>query len=182
VATEDRTVQSTGSHSIKVDTNGYFAGARIRFPEPIDITAQKNDPHGFLEFIIKFRQGTLRERLQQAAQRRGQGGPGGPGGFAGSGMMSGGGGPGAARPQGGFAGSGMMGGFGGANQAITPDTTKLRVVLGCAEGTFIANEFPVSLQPARTQDWFAVAIPFIAFKGLDAAQSANVREIRGRSG
>jgi hypothetical protein len=54
----------------------------------------------------------------------------------------------------------------------------MKVILNCEEGSFVASNFPVVLNPADQEGWFSVAIPFVAFKGLDKAQSAKVKEIR----
>jgi hypothetical protein len=155
MAAEDRTYKTGGDNSIKVDTSGYYAGGRIVFEEPKDITEQKNDPYGFLEFVIRFQQG--RARPSQAAN------PMYPSSEGSSGDSS--------------MGYAEMG-YPGAMQAITPDTKKLKVNLICEEGTFTASNFPVTLFPAREEGWFSVAIPFVAFKGLDKPATAKVKEIR----
>jgi hypothetical protein len=218
VATEDRQYKTIGDNSIKVETNGFYSGARLEFTTPRDLTDQKNEPYGFLEFVIRFQPGTIKP----AAERRGGpngkvGGPngfGGPGGYGGSSGSSGYGGssgssgygssPGGAGfgsssgssssgfPggfPGGFTGSsggytGLPGGYGGpggeggGEKPLTPDTKEMRVALICDEGSFVASRFPVLLTPAREEGWFSVAIPFVAFKGLDKVQSAKVKEIR----
>jgi hypothetical protein len=89
--------------------------------------------------------------------------------------------PGGGFPGGGFPGGGFPGGgFPGSGQEeqVAPDTTKLKVALVCEEGTFVASNFPVQLNPAREEGWFLVAIPWVSFKGLDKAATAKVKEIR----
>jgi hypothetical protein len=68
--------------------------------------------------------------------------------------------------------------MGGGEQTLTPDTHKMKVVLVCEEGTFVASHFPVMLQPAQEEGWFSVAIPYVAFKGMDKAQTVKVKEMR----
>lgn len=204
-AVEDRTTKSTGDSSIRVETNGYYAGARLEFERPKDITDQKNDPYGHLQFIVKFQPGTLKQKRQQLAQQRSQGGAGGfgsgsgdsgslgPGGDFGSGSGFGDSGLGSSGGSGGFGpggfgpgGPGGEGGFGpggegygmGQQQTLEPDTSKLKVILVCEEGSFVASNFPVVLLPASTQDWYSVAVPFVAFKGLDKTPTARLKEIR----
>jgi len=170
-ATADRAYKTVGANSIKVETNGYYSGARIEFEVPKDLTATKADPFAFLEFIIRFQPGTRRTQ-----QNMGSGGPGSPGGLGAAGAP-------------GNEGSGSFGagfpGFGpgipgamGAGEAIVPDTRRLKVVLKAEEGMFVASNFPIALFPAAEEGWFAVAIPFVAFKGLDQAQTCKVKEIR----
>lgn len=203
-ATPDRTYKTTGEASIKVDTNGYYSGARIQFDTPRDITAVKTDPYGCLEMTMKFQQGTQDDDSPGNANGAPPGfagfpgmGPGGGGMRGGSGSGSGGSRrtrgrssqPGAGTPLGGAGIPGLPGGFpgfpgggipGGANgeEEIIPDTTKLKVVLVCQEGTFAATNFPITMNPARDEGWFLVAIPWVSFKGLDKVQTARVKEIR----
>lgn len=169
-AVEDRSVRLTGDASIRLETNGYYAGGRIIFETPRDVTAQKNDPYAFLEFVARFQPG--RRRQQQP-----MGYPGGyPGNFEGSSSDL---------PVSGSSteGYGYPGGFPGFSpgtppQNLRPETQKLKIVLICEEGTFVASNFPLYLLPAREEGWFSVAIPFVAFKGIDRAATARVREIR----
>jgi hypothetical protein len=182
-AVEDRTQKATGDASIRVETNGYFAGARIEFERAKDITDQKNDPYGHLQFIVKFQPGVIRQRRQQQLAQGGAGGPGGfsdsgSGGFSDGGSGSGSG----ASDSGGFGAPGFGApGFPGdpsSQQSIQPDTAKMKVILRCEEGTYVATNFPVVLLPASTEGWYSVAIPFVAFKDLDKAPTARLKEIR----
>ncbi|MCC2672822.1 MAG: hypothetical protein K0Q72_5294 [Armatimonadetes bacterium] len=162
LASEDRTYRTIGDNSIKIETNGYYAGARITFDQPRDLTEQKQDPYGFLEFIIRFQPGK--------AKPASTGGPGGP--MAGAY-------PGSSGNEGASAGAGdfLMGSPDG-EQALNPDTHKLKVVMVCEEGTFVASHFPVMLQPAQEEGWFSVAIPYVAFKGMDKVQTVKMNELR----
>lgn len=221
-ATEDRTYKAAGDVSIKVETAGYYSGARIEWDRSIDISPQKGDPFGFLELTIRFQPGTLRNRSTTTtpgsfpgaaggvpsslgpgaafpgggssgfgAAFRGSGGsfPGGsrrsggaisgsggfPGGFAGasSGFPGGYPGSGFGAAYGGLGGAGGVGG-----QSAAPDTHKMKLLLVCQEGSFAATDFPVVLNPARDEGWYTVAIPFVAFRGLDRASTARLKELR----
>ncbi|MFN3648989.1 MAG: hypothetical protein ACK47B_05355 [Armatimonadota bacterium] len=191
-AAEDRTYRTAGGEaSIKVDTNGYYAGARLIYNQPRDITAAKNDPHNYLGMTVRFQPG--RPKPQRGGGTYG-GYPGGPGG--GSGGSSGGpgypgggsggssGGPGYPGGPGGYPGGpggypGGPGGFGDSSGSITPDTRKMKIILVCDEGSFVATNYPVQpLVPSGEDGWYSVAVPFVAFKGLPEAKTANLREIR----
>lgn len=174
-AQADRQHKTIGENSIRVETNGFYSGARVEFENPKDITAQKADPYGFLEFIIRFQPGTRRNQSSGGAGGYPGGGAGYPG-AGGSGAPGGPGGPGGPPPE--FGGGYPGGGAGGGEESIAPDTRKMKVVLVCEEGTFTATNFPVALFPATEEGWFSVAIPFVAFKGLDAAPKATVKEVR----
>ena len=169
LATEDNTYRTIGDKSIKIETNGYYSGARISFDQPRDLTEQKQDPYGFIEFIIRFQPGK--------AKPASSGGP-----MGGYPSGSGGGSP--SGPSGGEFGTGSPaggypGGDGGSGeQSLSPDTHKMKVVLVCEEGTFVASHFPVTLQPAQEEGWFSVAIPYVAFKGMEKAQTVKVKEMR----
>lgn len=179
MASEDGAYKTIGDASIKVETNGYYSGARIQFESPKNITDQKNDPYGFLEFTIRFQQGTQKKNTNMSGGSDGPlGGSGGSGGSppgfggapaGGSGGLDGG-------P--GFPGGLGAPGGGAQGETLTPDTRKLKVLLNCTEGTFVSSNFPVALFPAQEEGWFSVAIPFIAFKGLDKAETVNVKEVR----
>jgi len=163
MAAEDRTYKTAGDASIKIETGGYYAGARLTFVQPKDLTSQVKDPYGFLEFVIRFQPGRPKRQMQ-------------------AGYGSGSGGNSGADPQ--FNPGGAM--YGGDQQSLTPDTKKLKVVLTCDSGTFVASNFPVTLFPASEEGWFSVAIPFVAFKGIvngntqtiDKVDSAKLHEMR----
>jgi hypothetical protein len=183
-ASPDPTQRTVGGTSVKIETNGYYAGGRIQFLSPKEITEQKNDPYGYLEFIVHFEPGTLRQK--QASNQGNAGGPGGPGrggpgrGGGASGGFPGGGFPGGGFPGGGFPGFPGAGGLGarGGEQSVAPDTQQMKVILICEEGVYTATNVPVTLNPSATDNWYSVAIPFVAFKGLDKAPTARVKEIR----
>lgn len=174
LAKEDRNNKAGGDSSIRVDTGGYYAGARIQFESPKDLTDQVKDPYGFLEFIIKFQPGKPKPVKANTNPGSGSGGapgapgfPGAPGSpaFPGSEMAFPGGAPGAP-------------GAPAAPTALTPDTKKVKVLLIADNATYVASNFPVALFPAREEGWFSVAVPFVAFKGLDKAESLKLNEIR----
>ncbi len=102
-AVEDSTHKYAGDVSIRIETNGYYSGGRIILPQPKDITAQKNDGFGMIEFAARFVPGTLKQKRE--SQRGSQGGAGGLGGL--------GGGPGGVGGIGGLGGVGGVGGIGG---------------------------------------------------------------------
>jgi len=184
-AQSDGAYRTIGERSIRIETNGYYAGGRMEFTKPRDITDVKNDPYAYLEFICRFQPGTLKKK-DSTTPGGASGFPGGPGGglggfggpppgFGGAGGRGGGMGGGGAFP--GFPGA--VGGAGSSSQeAISPDTSRIKVVLNCAEGSFVASNFPVVLNPAEQEGWFSVAIPFVAFKGLEKAPTAKIKEIR----
>jgi hypothetical protein len=166
LAAEDATYRTIGDKSIKIDTNGYYSGARITFDQPRDLTDQKQDPYGFMEFIIRFQPG----KAKPASSGPMGGYPGGAGGLSDGPPMG--------AEFGGTGGYPGAGAGAGAEQSIAPDTRKLKVVLVCEEGTFVASHFPVMLQPAQEEGWFSVAIPYVAFKGMDKVQTVRLKEVR----
>lgn len=185
MAVEDRATHAMGDASIRVQTNGYYSGARLQFEVPRDVTDQKNNPAGFLEFAIKFQPGTLKKSSGPGGGGGYPGGGGGGGGYpggsgGGGGSFPGGGGgyPGGGGPGGDAAGGGYPGAAGAEGQGITPDTHRMKVLLICEEGTFVASEFPVTMIPRTEEGWYSVAIPFVAFKGLDKSPTARIKEIR----
>jgi hypothetical protein len=166
-ATEDRTYRTIGDNSIRVETNGYYAGARIIFEQPRDLTEEKANPYGFLEFIIRFQPGKARPTARDGGYPGASGASGAPAGPAvpefDMGLLAG----------------GIPGmGSGGRDEVITPDTRKMKIVMVCDEGTFVASQFPVMLQPAQEEGWFSVAIPYVAFKGMEKAQTVHLKELR----
>ncbi len=170
-ATEDRSVKGPGEQSIKIETSGFYSGARIQFVKPRELTDQKADPFGFLQFTIKFQPG----RISQRSGSGGSGGPGpgglpGPAGIGDMGLSGGGGfGPG---------GGGFGPGPAGSPESLAPDTRRMKIVLRATEGTFIATNFPVTLVGAQEEGWSVVAVPFVAFKGLEKSDTLKVEEIR----
>lgn len=173
LATADRAYKTIGQNSIRVETNGFYSGARLQFETAKDITDQKNDPDGFLEFIIRFQPGT-----KKSTSGPGGGGyPGASGGGSSFGGSSAGPSPGGAGYPGGLGGPGGFDGSGG-EQTLQPDTHKMKFVMVCDEGTFVASNFPVALFPASEEGWYSVAVPFVAFKGLDKAATCKMKELR----
>lgn len=170
----DRAVKAVGDTSIKIETNGFYAGGRIVFENPRSITDQKADPHGYLEFTIKFQPGTKRED-RPSTLFPGLGGSGGfPGRSAAGDVGAGGGFPGIPFP------GGITPGLGSTSESedITPDTTRMKVVLISDQASYVASNFPVQLNPAREEGWYIVAIPWVAFRGMDTASAVRVRELR----
>lgn len=158
LAAEDKAYRTIGDNSIRIETNGYYSGARISFERPRDLTEQKQDPYGFIEFIIRFQPGKAKPTTTNNPAAEGSSSSAPPMGLEG------------ASPE--------FGMGGGGEQPLTPDTHKMKVVLVCEEGTFVASHFPVMLQPAQEEGWFSVAIPYVAFKGMDKAQTVKVKEMR----
>jgi PKD domain-containing protein len=162
----------SGSNSIKLVTEGYYAGGRLIFREPVDITPQFTDPYTFLEMAIKFLPGQIRTNNPNSP---GGGGPGGPPGF---------GGPGGGPP--GFGGPGGPGGPGGAADSsdpasallITPDTQRLRVALHFDGGVAVAEDYPLIRFVTSEPGWVQVAIPFAVFKGAPHMASYRLQEVR----
>ncbi len=183
MATADATYKTIGEASIKVETNGYYAGGRIEFEEPKDISAVKNDPFGFLEFVVKFQPGKKKERQQENNNpEMGYPGSGGAPASPGSGgAFAEGGAPGEI---GGFPGAFPGGGFPGApgaapaEEQLRPDTDFVKVQIKCEEGTFTATDFPNLMLPSAQDGWYSVAIPFVKFNGLDKVDTAKIQEIR----
>jgi hypothetical protein len=170
----------SGSNSIKLNTDGYYAGGRLQFREPVDITQQFTDPYTFIEFAMKFLQARFRTGPggttgSDFTGPGGKGAPGGPGGFGGSGGA--GGFPGA---PGGF---GAPGGVGDANDPsaallIQPDTQRLRVMLQFEGGVAIVEDHPLIRFPTSEPGWVRVAIPFTTFKGAPRMASYRLQEMR----
>jgi len=180
---EDRQKSYNGDRSIHVTTNGYYAGARMQFERPVDLTEQTQDPFSLLEFLIFFKEGPEPRNRQQGGVG-GLGSPGsqgaGPQGSSGAGPQGPGSGSGAAGLPGFPGGVGGLGGGSGraGQQRRPPATRRLKVILVGEEGRVTATNQPVVLFPARQENWFEVAVPFSAFKGLDKMDSFNLREIR----
>ncbi len=182
LATEDRGTKGPGEQSIKVETSGFYSGARIEFERPREITDQKNDPFGFLEFTMKFQPGKPKQPRNTGGYPGGAGNSGGAPGFGGNSGGSGGefggnsGGPGGELGGGGYPG-GPGGGLSGQPETLVPDTRRMKVLLICEEGSYAAN-LPVTLNNSRDEGWYTVAMPFMAFKGLDKSETAKLKEIR----
>src|SRR5262245_50354057 len=60
LAVDSQTEAFSGARSLKVSVDGFYAGARLIFDQPIDLTAQVNDPTGYLEMIIQFLPGRIK--------------------------------------------------------------------------------------------------------------------------
>jgi hypothetical protein len=164
----------SGSHSIKLTTDGYYAGGRLVFREPVDLTQQFMDPQSFLEMTMKFLQGRLRTGPGGTfGSSSDYGNPGGPAGYPGGGP-------------GGYPGApgGLPGGLGDpstdptAALLIVPDTQRLRVVLVFDGGIAVAEDHPLIRFPTSEPSWVRVAIPFTQFKGAPQMASYRLREIR----
>jgi hypothetical protein len=158
----------SGSNSIKLVTEGYYAGGRLIFREPVDITPQFTDPSTFLEMAIKFLPGQIRTNNANTPG----GGPGGPPGF---------GGPGGGPP--GFGGPGGPGGVADNSDPasallITPDTQRLRVALHFEGGVAVAEDYPLIRFVTSEPGWAQVAIPFAVFKGAPQMANYRLQEIR----
>lgn len=113
-AVEDPAQRATGDRAIRIETNGFYSGARLVFEQPRNLTAQKNDPYAYLQFIVRFVPGRRRERARQLARnasQRTQSGALGSSGEGSAGLGSSGAGPGS----GDFGGSGLGSSGGGAD-------------------------------------------------------------------
>ena len=156
----------SGSNSIKLTTDSDYAGGRLIFREPMDITQQFTDPYTFLEMAIKFLQGQI--RTSTGTTPGGSEYPGRPPGYGGPG-----GGPPGAIP-GGVADSTDP----TAALLITPDTQRLRVALHFDGGVAVAEDYPLIRFPTSEPGWVRVAIPFAVFKGAPPMASYRLQEIR----
>jgi hypothetical protein len=162
----------SGSNSIKLTTEGYFAGGRLIFEPPVDITQQFTDPSTFLEMAIKFLPGRFRNTNN--ATNGPYGAPGGPSG------------PGFARPgPPGFGAPGAPGGPGGGDSSdpaaallIQPDTQRMRVQLLFDGGTAVAEDYPLIRFVTSEAGWVQVAMPFAIFKGAPQMASYRLQEMR----
>jgi hypothetical protein len=183
-----------GARSLKVSVDGFYSGARLIFERPVDLTAQVNDPHGFLELIVQFLPGRIKSLAgtfdalgDTGGLTGGYGAPlGGPGGSRGSGPGFGGSGPGAPGGPGGLGGPPGLGGPGGygalgdpgTGQAVQPDTRQLRVSLIFEGGQATSMDYPVVSFPTPDPKWVRVAIPLASFKIQKRLQNYRLREIR----
>ena len=169
----------SGSNSIKLTTDSYYAGGRLIFQNPLDITQQFTDPFTFLEMAIKFLPGRIRTGpggTIGGSDYTGPTGPGGPPGYGGSR------GPGS-QPGSIPGGIGVPGGVGDSSDPnsallITPDTQRLRVLLQFEGGTSVAEDLPLIRFPTSEPGWVRVAIPFTQFKGAPRMASYRLQEMR----
>ncbi len=53
-AAESQRVFMTGSHSLELSTDGYFAGGRLDFTTPVDMTDAFAEPNAYLVIMAKF--------------------------------------------------------------------------------------------------------------------------------
>jgi hypothetical protein len=159
----------SGSNSIKLTTEGYYAGGRLVFTQPVDITQQFADPSTFLEIAIKFLPAQIRTNNGTTPGSSGYAGPGGgPPGF---------GAPGGGPP--GFSGAGATDSSDpAAALLITPDTQRLRVMLQFDGGTAVAEDYPLIRFVTSEPGWVRVAIPFAVFKGAPRLASYRLQEMR----
>ncbi len=182
-ATDTSAEAFSGSHSIKLTTDSYYAGGRLIFSDPLDITPQFTDPFTFLEMAIKFLPGQIRKGPggtfgSDSSAPGGIGGPSGYGGPRGSGPP-GGGGPGGPGGPGGFPGGvGDTTNDPSAALLIQPDTQRLRLQLLFEGGTAVAEDHPLIRFPTSEPQWVRVAIPFKEFKGAPRLASYRLQELR----
>jgi len=157
----------SGSSSIKLTTESYYAGGRLLFQPPIDITQQFTDRYTFLEMAVKFLPGRLRNNSQNGPSGPGYGGPGGTPGYGGPGGGPGYNGPGATDAS-----------DPAAALLIQPDTQRLRILLQFDGGTAVAEDYPLIRQVTSEPGWVQVAVPFAAFKGAPRMASYRLQEMR----
>jgi hypothetical protein len=132
----------TGKNSIMLLTDGYYAGGRIDFSQPIDIGEVLNDHDGYLVFTVRFPGLSEDEDFSEGPSSLGPGrAPGVPPGVP----------PGGAGPSGTDEGTGPKIGF-------------FRAVIVVNGLQLVAEDQPVDIR--RTQSgWTTLSVPFAAFKG-----------------
>jgi hypothetical protein len=136
----------SGQNSIELSTDGYYAGGRIDFTDPVDVTDAFSDRDVYLVFTVRF------PGLPDEGEDIGGGpvyqpsiAPGIPPGV-----------PPGAGPYGG-------GGIGSTDQA-GPQMSFFRVVAVVNGKELVAEDQPVDF--ARTESgWTTISVPFAAFKG-----------------
>src|SRR5262245_41170430 len=181
LAQETRTASYGGQEAaIKVLSHGFYAGGRIVFNQPIDLTPQFTDAdtrYGFLEFVVQFTAGAPGSG-GDAGGAGGTGGSGAPGDksgrleFGGSqaGDQIGGGGA--------TGGTGGRGGIGGSGASVASGARFVKVKLIFTEGAVEAPSIPIVMRPSDTEGWSLVGVPFVAFKGIDRLKTFHLREVR----
>jgi hypothetical protein len=178
LAVDSQTEAFSGARSLKVSVDGFYAGARLMFDQPIDLTAQVNDPTGYLEMIIQFLPGRIKS-LAGSYDSASEGGAYGAYGSYGSSGPPGASGPGAPPGLGGPGGyPGGLGGDLGTGQAMQPDTRQLRVVLVFDGGQAVSGNQPLVTFPTPDPKWVRVAIPFAAFKIQKRLPNYRLKELR----
>ena len=156
-----------GTNSIKLTTEGFYAGGRLVFSQPVDITAPFTDPSTFLQIAVKFLQGRIRTNNPNSPTGNEYSGPG-PGGPPGFGSP------------GGAPGIGGPVDTSDPNSAllIQPDTQRMRVQLVFDGGTAVAEDYPLIRFATSEPGWVQIAIPFALFKGAPHLSSYRLQEIR----
>lgn len=182
LAVEDQRYALSGDRSIRVETNGYYAGARLMFDEPIDMTEQALDPYALMEFLIRFKEGPP-PRTRTTSNNSGTSGAPGitgfPSGLGGSALPgSGSGAPGFPGAPGGVPGYQGLSAGQGTSGPRPPATKRLKIILIGVEGTVTATNHPIVLFPAREENWYHVAVPFSSFKGLEEMDTFQLKEMR----
>jgi len=172
-ATENRDITLSGDASIRIAWHGYYSGGRIRFQNPVDLSAQVRDRYHVILFTAQF--------AARAAGVPGSGydpyapgGPYGPGGpFGPGGSLS-------VDPNLFPAGGDLLQDPGipfGPPPPIAA-SRRLRVVLVFREGTVAMSNFPLSLFKMGDAGWHRFAVPLAAFKGLRELPGHHLQEIR----
>ena len=163
-AVESQKENFSGSNSISVITDGYYAGARIDFQRPVDLLDAFSEKDGYLVFMLRF------PSLPTDEETLGGGGGGvGPGGGRPLGIPPGG------RPL------GIPPGGGGAGTAASTDQTGplvsfIRVAAVVNGITLVAEDQPIDTK--RTEaGWTTVSFPLSAFKGRLPGGSAMLSRL-----
>jgi hypothetical protein len=160
-ATEDSANIFSGSHSIKITTQGLMQGARVIFGHPVDLAPYVNNKFDYLELPCLL--------PQTAGTRTGPGARGG-GGLIGAGGLSG--------PAGGQSGRGRrIGGRGSAKTAkVEHNLTYVRAQLVMSDDRVLDILLPIE-DMAKDNRWTLLAIPVPAISGISTG-ATQVKEVR----
>ncbi|MBW3621992.1 MAG: PKD domain-containing protein [Armatimonadetes bacterium] len=139
IAVESQRYNFTGSRSIEVHTDGYYAGGRINFVQPVDLTDAFAERNAYLVMTIKFPGfGDDGEFLGDA-----------PSGYGGG--------------YGGY-GRGSVPGLSSTPGATGPKMSFFRIVATVNGQELVAEDQPIDLR--RTEaGWTTLSVPLAAFKG-----------------
>jgi hypothetical protein len=157
----------TGSDAIKLTTHGFYQGARLILPTPVNFRAVEGEQSAYLQFVFmlpdKNGAGKMSGYGGMMGGYPGMGGKGGRGGYGGSGGPGGPGGRGGGYP----GGPGGPGGEAGSTTTVKPKAlSNFRLVLVTDDGK--KTEMIVPLDSARTEreTWQSFSIPVAAIPGL----------------
>jgi hypothetical protein len=135
-AIESQREYYSGTNSLEIHTDGYYAGGRIDFTPALNLTDAFLDPNTYLVFMVRFPALEADE-----GDVVGSVGPGRPPGI----------------PPG-------MGSVGGSGEVTGPAVGYLRVLIVANGATLVAEDQPIDLR--RTESgWTTIGIPLSSFKG-----------------